>query len=204
MRTHLLPERAHAQDILTQLGCRWFLDCAWEGIRRDNCLEFLAYGMYASKLEDLSPEARPCCQPHCPSWQQPTSMQPRKLRTGQSWTLIKGLLTANLCCVQARQDVGIFLDWLELRHDVRIPRGRNPDLRFMASIWEPLRVLPKPLLMYLVAETMGLCTDAVLWGMGFKAMRCQVSPVAVAQLQSPSHGAGHGAAAVGLRSVCAG
>ena len=89
---------------------------------------------------------------------------------------------------------------LELRHDLKIPAGgallhscslwrsrhcvlahpshalpgRNPHLQFMACAWEDLRVLPKPLLMYLVAEAVGLCTDMTLWAMGFKLMRCQV------------------------------
>ena len=69
-----------------------------------------------------------------------------------------------------------FLHMLEQRHGVKLPPGRNPNIQFMAHLWEPLRVLPKPLLMYLTSEAVGLATDAALWAMGFKVHRCQVLP----------------------------
>lgn len=34
----------------------WFQGAAWEDIRRQNALEFLAYGFFASPLETLPPE----------------------------------------------------------------------------------------------------------------------------------------------------
>ena len=77
---------------------------------------------------------------------------------------------------QIQGDVDDFLQMLEQRHGVKLPPGRNPDIQFMAHLWEPLRVLPKPLLMYLTSEAMGLATDAALWAMGFKMHRCQVLP----------------------------
>ena len=78
------------------------------------------------------------------------------------------------------------MSMLELRHCVSLPPGRNPDLSFMANLWEPLRVLQKPLLMYLTSEAVGVCTDAALWAMGFKCRRCQVLlPCCPARLPTP-------------------
>ena len=34
----------------------WFMGAAWEDIKRDNAKDFLAYGFFASTLEDLPPE----------------------------------------------------------------------------------------------------------------------------------------------------
>ena len=38
-----------------------------------------------------------------------------------------------------------FVDEVEKRWGVKFPEGRNPDLTFMAHLWEPLRFFPTPL-----------------------------------------------------------
>ena len=91
--------------------------------------------------------------------------------------------------MQVQEDVHDFLHMLELRHGVKLPPGRNPNIRFMAHLWEPLRVLPKPLLMYLTSEAVGLATDAALRVMGFKLHRCQVLRMKAAVLRHPGFAA---------------
>ena len=37
-----------------------------------------------------------------------------------------------------------FVDEVERRWGVKFPEGRNPDLTFMAHLWEPLRLVQHP------------------------------------------------------------
>ena len=55
------------------------------------------------------------------------------------------------------------------------PPGRNNDIQFMGHLWEPLRVMHKPLAMHLTSEAVALATDASLFALGFKVYRCQAS-----------------------------
>ena len=43
-----------------------------------------------------------------------------------------------------------FVDEVERRWGVRFPEGRNPDLSFMAHLWEPLRSVALPFLIELI------------------------------------------------------
>eukprot|EP01025_Chloroclados_australasicus_P062067 TRINITY_DN814_c0_g1_i4.p1 TRINITY_DN814_c0_g1~~TRINITY_DN814_c0_g1_i4.p1 ORF type:complete len:642 (-),score=23.88 TRINITY_DN814_c0_g1_i4:347-2272(-) len=51
------------------------------------------------------------------------------------------------------------------------PEGYENNLQFMAHLHEPLRVLHKPLAMYLAMESVGMLSCAVLWTWGFRFQR---------------------------------
>jgi len=61
-----------------------------------------------------------------------------------------------------------FVDDVERVWGIRYPGGRNDGLSFMAHLWEPLRVVPKPLALHVAAEAGALACAGVLWGMGFR------------------------------------
>ena len=66
---------------------------------------------------------------------------------------------------------------MEQKWDRQLPEGRNPDIKFMAHVWEDLRVLPKPLALHLACEAMSMVGHAVLRYMGFRMDSCQVQPL---------------------------
>ena len=66
----------------------------------------------------------------------------------------------------------------------QLPEGRNPDIRFMAHVWEDLRVLPKPLALHAGCEIISLLGHAVLRYMGFRMEGCQVCSPCVSRLTS--------------------
>ena len=78
------------------------------------------------------------------------------------------------CATQAREDIEEYIARCEEKFGYKFKPGRNPDLRFMAHLWEPLRVMHKPLCVVLTSETISLVTDGTLFCMGFKVQRCQV------------------------------
>ena len=63
---------------------------------------------------------------------------------------------------------------MEAKWSRELPEGRNPDIKFMAHVWEDLRVLPKPLALHLACEVMSMVGHAVLRYMGFRMENCQV------------------------------
>lgn len=63
---------------------------------------------------------------------------------------------------------------MEAEWGATFPEGRNPDISFMAHIWEDLRVLPKPLVLHLASEAANLAGHAALRWMGFRKDCCQV------------------------------
>ncbi|CAL8465236.1 g4771 [Coccomyxa elongata] len=67
----------------------------------------------------------------------------------------------------------IFVRQMEAEWGATFPEGRNPDISFMAHIWEDLRVLPKPLALHLASEAANLAGHAVLRCMGFRKDCCQ-------------------------------
>ena len=50
------------------------------------------------------------------------------------------------------------------------PAGRSKHVRFMAHVFEPLRVLHKPLVFYVAVHVLATTVDLVVTCMGFK--RC--------------------------------
>ena len=78
--------------------------------------------------------------------------------------------------VQELKRADAYIERIEAKFGVRFPEGRNPDIEFMAHLWEPLRWIHKPLLLFLAAETMGMATDIVLYAQGFRSHRHNVSP----------------------------
>eukprot|EP00884_Botryococcus_braunii_P016768 jgi/Botrbrau1/3775/Bobra.0183s0010.1 len=66
-----------------------------------------------------------------------------------------------------------FVRRIEQAWGVSFPEGRNHEIGFMAHLWEPLRVFPKPLIFHLVCEAVMLCCHGLLLAMGFKRMDCQ-------------------------------
>ncbi|KAL3146801.1 hypothetical protein ABBQ38_014780 [Trebouxia sp. C0009 RCD-2024] len=61
-----------------------------------------------------------------------------------------------------------FVDEVERRWGVKFPEGRNPNLNFMAHLWEPLRVFHKPLLVHVLSESWGMGMHLYLRAIGFK------------------------------------
>jgi len=74
---------------------------------------------------------------------------------------------------QLRARTAEFVRDIERVWGVEFPPGRNPDLIFMAHLWEPLRVLPKPLALHLASEAAGLACHALLAGLGFRRRSSQ-------------------------------
>ena len=64
-----------------------------------------------------------------------------------------------------------YIAQIEQTFQLRLEEGRNPDVQFMAHLWEPLRWLHKPLAVYMLAECMGLVTSCLLHALGFRAFR---------------------------------
>ena len=63
---------------------------------------------------------------------------------------------------------------MEVKWNRVLPEGRNPDITFMAHVWEDLRVLPKPLALHLACEVMSMAGHALLRMLGFRMENCQV------------------------------
>jgi hypothetical protein len=76
--------------------------------------------------------------------------------------------------VQDQAMVRSYVSQIETKFNIKFEPGHNPDLEFMAHLWEPLRTIHKPLAIHLGCEAMCLATDAVLYGIGFQAHRTQV------------------------------
>ena len=74
---------------------------------------------------------------------------------------------------------------IEQKWDRQLPEGRNPDVKFMAHVWEDLRVLPKPLALHVGCEIISLLGHAVLRFMGFRMENCQVCPPCLSHLPAP-------------------
>ncbi len=76
--------------------------------------------------------------------------------------------------LQLQRATADFVRMMEVKWKRELPEGRNPDIKFMAHVWEDLRVLPKPLALHLACEVMTLVGHAVLRYMGFRMNNCQV------------------------------
>ena len=55
-----------------------------------------------------------------------------------------------------------FNQQLQTTFNVQFPEGSNPDLHLMQHLWEPLRVVHKPLMLHLVSEMSTCCTHLLL------------------------------------------
>ena len=64
-----------------------------------------------------------------------------------------------------------YIAQIEQTFQLLFEEGRNPDVQFMAHLWEPLRWLHKPLAVYMLAEGMGLVTSCLLHVLGFRVFR---------------------------------
>lgn len=67
-----------------------------------------------------------------------------------------------------QQMVSDTLEDMERRFSFKIPEGTNPDLQFMAHLWQPLRVSHKPLFVHAISEVSVVFTHAILLYMGFQ------------------------------------
>ena len=70
-----------------------------------------------------------------------------------------------------RCSVDDFVAQVEQKWDIKFEDGYDPSLRFMAHVWEPLRVSHKPLAVYVVTETAAKIAHLLLRLMGFKKGR---------------------------------
>jgi pimeloyl-ACP methyl ester carboxylesterase len=105
----------------------WFLGASNSSILRGNVEEFVAYGFFCQKHENLSSEQL--------------------------------LLIQN------------FLSSAEERWNITFPPGKNTDLRYMAHVWEPLRVQHKLFSVYMSTEFAAKVAHLLLRWMGFKKGR---------------------------------
>ena len=60
---------------------------------------------------------------------------------------------------------------IESTFGMRFEEGRNPDIRFMAHLWEPLRWIHSPLAVYVAAEGLWMASSLLLRALGFKAFK---------------------------------
>jgi len=51
---------------------------------------------------------------------------------------------------------------------MRFEEGRNPDIEFMAHLWEPLRWIHTPLAVYVGAEGLWMASSLLLRALGFR------------------------------------
>jgi hypothetical protein len=58
---------------------------------------------------------------------------------------------------------------------VHFPKGTNQDLKLMEHLWEPLRVVHKPLVIHIAAEMSIICTHLALQVRGAQATAPAVS-----------------------------
>ena len=96
----------------------------FEELRRDNVLDFIAYGFWYTSRASMAPPA-------------------------------------------AARVESVLAD-LEATFGVRIPEGYNPGLQFMAHLWQPLRVLHKPLAVHVGSEVLAVVSHASLQALGFR------------------------------------
>jgi hypothetical protein len=75
-----------------------------------------------------------------------------------------------------QQTVRHFNQKLQDKFDVKFPKGSNPDLQLMQHLWEPLRVVHKPLIIHVFSEMSTFCTHLLL----------QVSAKEISRLAQPT------------------
>ena len=83
----------------------------------------------------------------------------------------------SLAVVQLQEDIEDYISMIEIKFGYKFPEGRDPDIQFMAHLWEPLRVMHKPLAMVLTSESVSLITDMTMFFLGFRVQRCQVHAI---------------------------
>eukprot|EP00892_Ulva_mutabilis_P006768 jgi/Ulvmu1/4463/UM002_0188.1 len=86
-----------------------------------------------------------------------------------------------------QQLVSDTLEDLEQAFSFQIPEGTNPDLQFMAHLWQPLRVFHKPLLVHTISEASVVLTHAVLLFIGFKRHNCSSFTYWTKHMGPPPH-----------------
>lgn len=70
-------------------------------------------------------------------------------------------LTPDECCREQLEEEGLgdvpqrMLDQLERVFGMKFDEGHNPDVEFLAHLWEPLRSVYRPLLFYILTEFSG-------------------------------------------------
>ena len=70
--------------------------------------------------------------------------------------------------MQETDQVAHFTTQCEEAWNVRFQQGKNPDITFMAHLWEPLRVWHKPLIVHVFSEAAGAVSSVWLLTLGFR------------------------------------
>ena len=70
--------------------------------------------------------------------------------------------------MQETDQVAHFTTECEKRWNVRFQWGNNPHIRFMAHLWEPLRVFHKPLIVHLFSEVARATNSVWMLALGFR------------------------------------
>ncbi len=76
--------------------------------------------------------------------------------------------------MQGRAQVAHFVTKCEETWSVKLLEGKNPDVFFMAHLWEPLRVYYKPLAVHLFSELAGATSRIWLLMLGFSLHQFEV------------------------------
>ena len=71
--------------------------------------------------------------------------------------------------LQDRQRGEALIRRIEDTFGMRFEEGRNPDIRFMAHLWEPLRWIHSPLVVYVAAEGLWMGSSLLLRALGFRS-----------------------------------
>lgn len=71
------------------------------------------------------------------------------------------------------KEVGDFVRIVEKTWNVHFQDGFNPDIKFMAHLWEPLRTLHTPLFVHIWCELLNLCCLCFLRALGFRQSICK-------------------------------
>jgi hypothetical protein len=125
----------------------WFLNIDFAQIRIGNLADFIAYSYWCASA-GCDKAVCVSCLPRCASQQSPSQCrQPARIQ-------------ASPCRYQPRADLDAdeqarvleYAHAVERAWGVQFPEGYNEDLHLMGHLWEPLKVVHKPLFVHLASE----------------------------------------------------
>ena len=87
--------------------------------------------------------------------------------------------------MQDQRSINTFIDECQERWGVQLPPGYQEGLRYMAHLWEPLRVVYKPLALHLGSEIAHMVCASFLRMQGFTPFPSQVPTHCACWLSQP-------------------
>ncbi len=76
--------------------------------------------------------------------------------------------------MQEADQVAQFTTQCEKTWNVKFQQGNNPQISFMAPLWEPLRVFHKPVIVHLFSEVARATNSLWMLALGFRKQCCEV------------------------------